>query len=106
MGWNTLTQLLAFLRVANVLLRALEDRFGGFNDRIDSVALLPESVWRDYIEVIGVSRDWPQRLERQQVHTLVLDRHRQAGLIAALANHPLWKKDYSDELAEVWSRKQ
>ncbi len=68
--------------------------------------LIPESVWRDYIEVIGVSRDWPQRLERQQVHTLVLDRHRQAGLIAALANHPLWKKNYSDDLAEVWSRKQ
>ena len=68
--------------------------------------LIPQGVWRDYIEVIGVAHDWPQRLEHQQVRTLVLDKQRQAGLIAALADHPLWNRDYSDDLAEVWSRKQ
>jgi len=68
--------------------------------------LVPESVWRDYIEVIGVARDWPRRLEHHDIRTLVLDRHRHSRLITALAGNPLWKKDYSDELAEVWSRKQ
>lgn len=68
--------------------------------------LIPQGVWRDYIEVIGVGHDWPQRLERQQVRTLVLDKQRQAGLITALTDHPLWNRNYSDDLAEVWSRKQ
>jgi len=68
--------------------------------------LVPETIWRDYIGVIGVARDWPRRLEDHDIRTLVLDRHRQAGLITALAENPLWKQDYSDDLAEVWSRKQ
>jgi len=68
--------------------------------------LVPETAWRDYIEVIGVARDWQQRLARHDIRTLVLDRHRQAGLIAALKDDPGWQQDYSDALAEVWSRKQ
>ena len=68
--------------------------------------LVPETAWRDYIEVIGVARDWQQRLDRHDIRTLVLDRHRQAGLIAALEDDPGWQQDYSDALAEVWSRKQ
>jgi hypothetical protein len=68
--------------------------------------LVPETAWRDYIEVIGVATDWSQRLDRHNIQTLVLDRHRQAGLIAALEDDPGWQQDYSDALAEVWSRKQ
>jgi len=68
--------------------------------------LIPETAWRDYIEVIGVARDWQQRLDRHDIQALVLDRHRQAELITALENKPGWRQDYSDALAEVWSRKQ
>ncbi len=68
--------------------------------------LVPAEVWGDYFEVIDVASDWRQRLRRYDIRTVVLDRHRQAKLLDALAADPAWKRDYSDELAEVWSRKQ
>ena len=67
--------------------------------------LVPTEVWTDYFEVIGVASDWRQRLRRYDIRTVVLDRHRQAKLLATLATDPGWQQDYSDELAEVWSRK-
>ena len=67
--------------------------------------LVPTEAWTDYFEVIGVASDWRQRLRRYDIRTVVLDRHRQGKLLAALATDPGWQQDYSDALAEVWSRK-
>ena len=69
--------------------------------------LVPESAWQDYIQVIRVADDWNTRLDRHHIQTLVLDRHRQAGLIdalEALGAKSNWKQVYADQLAEVWSR--
>ena len=67
--------------------------------------LVPTEAWTDYFEVIGVASDWRQRLRRYDIRTVVLDRHRQGNLLATLATDPGWQQDYSDALAEVWSRK-
>ena len=69
--------------------------------------LVPESAWQDYIQVIRVADDWNTRLDRHNIQTLVLDRHRQAGLIEALealGAKSNWKQVYADQLAEVWTR--
>ena len=52
-----------------------------------------------------MASDWRQRLRRYDIRTVVLDRHRQGKLLATLATDPGWQQDYSDALAEVWSRK-
>ena len=50
MGWNTLTQLYAFLNVQNNLRDALANIFGNFTDSIAYVAQLPEAIWRQGVQ--------------------------------------------------------
>ena len=51
MGWNTLTQLTAFLQVPVGVIQALENKFGSFSDRIGSISAIPEQVWRDGVRL-------------------------------------------------------
>lgn len=68
------------------------------------VHLLPTSLWRDYLTVVGRKDDWPAVLERLQIETVVLDHAGRSKLMAELDRQPGWGRIYTDELGAVWRR--
>ena len=55
MAWNT-EQAVAFVGVAANVLAAMEAQLGDFQDRIGSVAGIPEAVWRATVTTFFFSR--------------------------------------------------
>jgi hypothetical protein len=69
------------------------------------VELYPLELWQDYIE-IREARDYNALLiDKYDVRRVLLDRVYQPKLAAALANDPLWEREYADVRAEIYRRR-
>ena len=70
------------------------------------VELYPIELWHDYL-AIGEGRDYNALLiAKYDVRRVLLDRIRQPQLAAALANDPRWEREYADERAEIYRRRE
>jgi hypothetical protein len=67
--------------------------------------LIPEDVWRDYIDVINVRDGWQETLNRYDVQTVVLDRRQHERLVDALRGEPGWIKTYEDGIGVIFVRR-
>lgn len=67
------------------------------------VELYPLGLWEDYATVVVADPGWQTILERWQVDTLLLDRSRQAPLIAA-ASTAGWRERWADAHSVIFER--
>lgn len=69
------------------------------------VQFLPEKVWQHYLEVINVTAEWEDVLDRYGVNTVVVDTAERAALISLLRRDSHWRLAYTDRQAVVYVRK-
>lgn len=67
------------------------------------VELYPLALWQDYATVVAAAPGWPAVLDRWQVDTLLLNRDRQAALIAA-ARADGWRERWHDDQTVIFDR--
>ena len=70
------------------------------------VQFLPEKVWQHYLEVINVTAEWEDVLDRYGVNTVVIDTAERAALISLLRRNPHWRLAYGDRQGVVYIRKK
>jgi hypothetical protein len=69
------------------------------------VELYPSDLWQDYL-AIGEARDYNALLVgKYGVTRVLLDRHQQPRLAAALAADSGWEREYADGRAEIYRRR-
>lgn len=69
--------------------------------------LIPVDVWNDYLQIISLRVGWEDKLDRYGVNTILVDKMMRAGLINRLnEDSHLWRKDYEDNIAIIYSRRQ
>ncbi len=67
------------------------------------VELFPLEQWMDYIDV-GNGIDYNNILARYGVDRILLDKKLQPVLAKVLATDPLWKLEYEDDYAQLWTK--
>lgn len=69
--------------------------------------LVPTEVWSDYMRIAGAASDSIRKLDRYGVNTVVTDKQNRADLIRLLREaDDVWRLDYEDPLAVVFTRKK
>jgi hypothetical protein len=66
------------------------------------VELYPYEQWLDYVRITQ-GADYAALLAEYGVDRILLDRALQPELARALAEDPLWLKEYEDDYAQIWS---
>ena len=66
--------------------------------------LVPHEVWRDYLNVVNTGSNWEEVFDRYGVETIVADVSEHATLISKLKENSLWKRNYEDRLAVIFTR--
>lgn len=68
--------------------------------------LVPEEVWRDYLQIAAASGNWQRRLDEYGVNTVVVDRRHRRNLIRRLDEMTeTWERKYSNNISAVFVRK-
>lgn len=68
--------------------------------------LVPREVWQHYLNVIDVSAEWEDVLDRYGVNTIVLDTQYREPLIRRLKDHAKWRVAFEDRQAAIFVRKK
>ena len=64
---------------------------------VDSrIELYSPEIWFDYLKISAGQGDWEERLQMYGIHTLMLSRQEQPGLVRAATESPHWKRVYED----------
>lgn len=64
---------------------------------VDSrIELYSPEIWFDYLRISAGQGDWEERLQMYGIHTLMLSRQEQPGLVQAATESPNWKRVYED----------
>lgn len=69
------------------------------------VELYPYELWLDYIRISRAAR-YNELLRRYGIDRVLIDKVLQEELVRALEEDPQWEKEYEDERAQVWRRKE
>ncbi|HUQ68068.1 MAG TPA: hypothetical protein VM165_01010, partial [Planctomycetaceae bacterium] len=67
--------------------------------------LVPREVWQHYLNVVDVTVEWEDVLDRYGVNTVVLDTQYRDALIRRLKDHAKWTLRYEDKQAAIFVRK-
>jgi hypothetical protein len=67
--------------------------------------LVPREVWQHYLNVVDVTVEWEEVLDRYGVNTVVLDTQYRGGLIRRLKDDAKWTLSYEDTQAAIFTRK-
>lgn len=70
----------------------------------NTVHVLDNRVWRDYLRVCGGVPEWRDVLARYQVRTIVLDKYVQRNLLPRLRASGAWELKYDDPQGAVFER--
>jgi len=65
----------------------------------------PPQQWEEYIRV-SAAQGWQEFFDREEIATLLLSRTSQSELITAVESSPLWKEQYRDPYAVIFTRIQ
>lgn len=68
------------------------------------IELHPAQVWFDYLEVAFPGVRWPALLDQYNISYLVLSKDEHADLVDDVRRTPIWRLDYEDDQAVVFSR--
>jgi hypothetical protein len=68
--------------------------------------LVPEEIWRGYLDVVNLSSGWKETLELYSVNTVVLDNTRRRDLARALKRDEDWRIGYEDHNSIVLVRRK
>lgn len=67
---------------------------------------VPREVWQSYLQVIQMSSNWQDALDRYGVNAVVADRAVRENLIKALKDDDKWRVGYEDHVATVMIRRK
>ena len=71
---------------------------------IDSrIELYSYNQWQDYINISN-STNYNEILSKYGVDRILLDKKLQSKLASSLSKDPLWKLEYEDQIAQIWSK--
>jgi hypothetical protein len=68
--------------------------------------LVPREVWQHYLNVIDLSAEWQEVLDRYGVNTVIVDKQFREPLIRRLRDHPQWRVSYEDQQAAIITRRK
>ena len=68
--------------------------------------LVPQEVWRAYLEIVNLSANWKENLELYSINTVVLDNTRRRDLGRALKRDEEWRVGYEDNNSIVLVRRK
>lgn len=66
------------------------------------IELFSEEIWQDYLTISAGMGDWEGKLDRYDVHTLLLSRDEQPELVNAILNKPEWQLVFEDDAALIF----
>lgn len=66
--------------------------------------LVPQEVWRSYMQVMNLSSGWEERLGRFGVNAILVEKDRRRALVARLRNLDDWRVSFEDNRAIVFRR--
>jgi hypothetical protein len=63
----------------------------------------PQEQWEEYVRVTNAD-GWQEMFDREGINLLLLSQAAQPNLIQAVSSSPLWREEYRDEYAVIYSR--